>query len=201
MTVLLFLKQGRKLLKQVTGRVESVGHRTTGENIMYTRRILTVFLLVLFLCCPVLGLAEVKKEYYPSGKLRYEWNYKNGKKEGIGKEYYESGKIEKEYNFKDGKQDGITKRYYKSGELSSECTYKEGKEEGISKYYYDYESGALRAEFNYKGGKKEGISRVYYPNGEIQYIDTYKNGQRTNRKAYDEKGKLEFEQDYTYREQ
>jgi len=30
---------------------------------------------------PVLGLAELKKEYYPSGKLHYELNCKDGKQE------------------------------------------------------------------------------------------------------------------------
>jgi len=38
--------------------------------------------------------------------------------------------------------------------------------------------------------------RIYYGKGGIKYIDTYKNGQKINRKAYDRRGKLEFNQDY-----
>ena len=35
----------------------------------------------------------------------------------------------------------------------------------------------------------------------IATIDTYKNGQKINRKSYDERGKLEFDQDYPYIEE
>jgi antitoxin component YwqK of YwqJK toxin-antitoxin module len=118
---------------------------------MYTRKALTVFILTFYLYISGEGLAEVKKEYYPSGKLMAERSYRYGKREGITRIYYESGK--------------------------------------------------LRSEWNYKDGKQEGISREYYPNGEIKYVDTYKNGQRTNRKVYDEKGRLEFDQGYLYKEQ
>jgi len=52
------------------------------------------------------------------------------------------------------------------------------------------------AEANFKNEKLDGVCRTYYPNGEIQYIDTYQNGQKINRKAYDEEGKLQSDQDY-----
>ncbi|MHC4278240.1 MAG: hypothetical protein ACYSTI_13120, partial [Planctomycetota bacterium] len=34
----------------------------------------------------------------------------------VYKEYYESGQLKSEGNFKDGKQEGITKTYYESGQ-------------------------------------------------------------------------------------
>ncbi|MHC4198225.1 MAG: toxin-antitoxin system YwqK family antitoxin, partial [Planctomycetota bacterium] len=37
--------------------------------------------------------AEVRKEYYPSGQLKGEYDYKDGKQEGIAKAYYESGQL------------------------------------------------------------------------------------------------------------
>ena len=37
---------------------------------MNTKKALIFFLLGLVMLSPVLGLAEVKKEYYPNGKLR-----------------------------------------------------------------------------------------------------------------------------------
>lgn len=160
----------------------------------------------------------IVKEYYESGKLKSEWNYKNGKLEGICKTYYESGELMFKYNYKEGKQDGITrsyyrngrlkyeykyrdgklegtiKKYYRNGKLAFEWNYKDGKREGITKSYY--RSGSQRAEWNYGDNRLDGITRIYYENGGIQYIDTYKNGQKVNRKAYDSKGKLEFDQDY-----
>jgi len=63
-----------------------------------------------------------------------------------------------------------------------------------------YPSGELKIEYNYKNNRLEGITKWYYESGEILYIDTYKNGQKINRKAYDERGKLDFDQDYPYTE-
>ena len=44
-------------------------------------------------------------------------------------------KIEKDYNFKDGKRDGIGKTYYENGRLKSTETYKTGQE--INRKHYD----------------------------------------------------------------
>ena len=110
---------------------------------------LTIFCLILL--SPVVGLSEVVKEYYDSGKLKREENYKNDK------------------------QDGITKSYY--------------------------ESGALKTEIYYKNGKAEGFAKIYFESGKTYLIDTYKNDQQIERKIYDNKGKLEYEQDFPYIEE
>lgn len=93
----------------------------------------------------------------------------------------------------------MTKGYYENGNLKWESNYKNGKQEGKSKFYY--KSGKLWTERNYKNNKREGISKTYYESGGIEYIDTYKNGEKINRKAYDEEGKLKFNQDYPYTEE
>jgi|TARA_Y100000294_G_scaffold171258_1_gene184476 hypothetical protein len=54
---------------------------------------LIIFLLVTILMLPSFASAEIKKEYYPSGKLKLQGSYVNGIKEGIHNEYYESGKL------------------------------------------------------------------------------------------------------------
>ncbi len=113
--------------------------------------------------------AEVRKLYYPNGQLKLEVNFKDDKLEGI-KRYYESGKLKEEANIKDHKLEGIGKAYYKSGQL--------------------------KFKGNYKDGKLHGLTKEYQPKGNVLYIDTYKNGTKIHRKMYDERGKLEFEQDY-----
>ena len=133
------------------------------ENI----KVLLITFIVLVLSSPVLSSAEVKKEFYPSGKLKSEQSYINGKLEGTGKGYYESGKLEWEENYKNGKLEGISKGYY--------------------------EIGKSQAEVNFKNGKKHGILTVYSESGEIQYIETYKNGEMINRKVYDGSDKLEID--------
>jgi antitoxin component YwqK of YwqJK toxin-antitoxin module len=93
---------------------------------MFTKTILIIFLFALVLGAPALGLAEMKKEYYPSGKLHFERNYENGKLEGIIKEYYESGKLQYERNFQNGKLEGISREYYESGKLQYERNFQNG---------------------------------------------------------------------------
>ena len=55
---------------------------------------LIVLLLASMVILPSFASAEIRKEYYPSGKLKSEENYINGKKEGISKWFYESGKLD-----------------------------------------------------------------------------------------------------------
>ena len=47
--------------------------------------------------------AEVKKEFYPNGKLKAEVLFKNGKAEGIGKGYYENGNLNIEITYNNNK--------------------------------------------------------------------------------------------------
>ncbi len=133
------------------------------ENI----KVLLITLIVLVLSSPVLSFAEVKKEFYPSGKLKSEQNYINDKLEGTGKGYYESGKLQWEENYKNGKIEGIARGYH--------------------------ENGKLQAEANFKNGRKHGTLTVYSESGEIQYVETYKNGEMINRKVYDGSDKLEID--------
>ena len=157
-------------------------------------------------------------EYYKSGELRFEFNYKNGKYEGISREYYNSGKLSAETNFKNGIRDGISKEFYESGAVKKEAQYinnklewvkeyyergklkrvwgyKAGKREGMTRGYY--ESGKLSGEVNFKDDKLDGISKLYYENGMLKQVDTYKNGKVIGRKAYNINGEPECEQDFS----
>lgn len=80
------------------------------------------------------------KEYYKSGKLKGEGNFKDGKLEGTVKQYYESGKLKADWNFKNGTLEGISKRYYESGGIRYIDNYKNGQK--INRKSYD-EQGKL----------------------------------------------------------
>jgi len=164
----------------------------------------------------------IVREYYESGKLKAEWNYEKGKPDGICKTYYESGELMFEYNYKDGDREGITrsfymsgrlkyeykyrggkldgtvKKYYRNGNIAFVWKYKDGKREGIAKSYS--KNGSLKAKWNYKDDQLNGMIRIYYKSGGIKYIDTYRGGYKVNRKAYEQRGKLEFDQDYPFDE-
>ena len=52
--------------------------------------------------------------YHPSGELKSEVNYKNGKKDGLGKWYFKSGKLKYQGTWKNGIQEGDESAYYES---------------------------------------------------------------------------------------
>ena len=134
------------------------------------------------------------KEYYESGNLMEETNYKNGKREGISRWYYETGILKGERNYKEDKLDGIIKWYYDTGSLGTEFNYKNGKLEGLTKLYW--ENGNLKAEHYYENGKREGTNKQYYNSGELRFIYTFKNGKRISKKTYSLSGNFLSEQIY-----
>ena len=82
-----------------------------GDTMIDLKKVLAVFLLALCFGNACVRLAEVKKEYYPSGKLKLETTYRDGKKDGIEKIYFESGKLRGETPYKDGKKEGKMRLY------------------------------------------------------------------------------------------
>ncbi len=66
--------------------------------------------------------AEVRKEYYESGQLQGEGNYKDGKQEGIAKYYHENGQLQAGANFKNGVIIS-EKKYDSDGNLEFEQDY------------------------------------------------------------------------------
>jgi antitoxin component YwqK of YwqJK toxin-antitoxin module len=92
----------------------------------------------------------------------------------VGCTWYNNGQLSAEYNYKEGKRDGISCGWYPSGQLLSECNYKEGKRDGICREWYA--SGQLEFERNYKEGKRDGIRRRWYANGQLLSECNYKAG-------------------------
>ncbi len=66
--------------------------------------------------------AGVPRDYYESGQLEGEYNFKDGKPEGVAKTYYENGQLQGEVNFKNGIMIS-QKRYDSDGNLESDQDY------------------------------------------------------------------------------
>ncbi len=136
------------------------------------------------------------KQYYESGKLFYERAEVDGKKNGIEKVYFETGALKQEALFTDGKKTGAVKTYYESGKLKEENPYINDIANGIAKSYF--ESGKLSGEVPITGGTINGICKYYFENGKLKqespYTDGWMNG---TSKEYDENGKLTSETSYT----
>lgn len=131
---------------------------------------------------------DIRKQFYPSGKLWEEGFYKNGKEEKW-REYYESGNLKSERFYKNGVIDGISKEYYKDGAVRFEWLHKDGKLDGVRKGYY--ENGAVESEWPYKDGKLNGIMKSYDEKGNVQSEKAYRDGMPIDsEKLYDVKGNV-----------
>ena len=108
-------------------------------------------LLIIFLAVSSSILAqsnkeEVKKTFFPNGKLESVGTYFNGKKNGYYREYYSSGQLWKEWFFVDGKEENLSYWYFEDGTKSMEWNYVHGLLQGVSKWYYG--TGELWSDIN-----------------------------------------------------
>jgi uncharacterized protein len=130
---------------------------------------------------------DVRKDYYPDGKVKIAATYnKDGQPEGVRREYAPDGTIEKSYIFRNGimigegivtekgERDGSWKEYYDDGKLRAEGKYSKDVREGGWKFYH--QNGMVSQEGNYMKGKPEGEWRWYYPDGETWREELYYNG-------------------------
>jgi uncharacterized protein len=130
---------------------------------------------------------DVRKDYYPDGKVKIAASYnKAGQLEGVRREYSPDGSVEKSYIFRNGimigegivtekgERDGFWKEYYDDGKIRAEGKYNKDVREGAWKFYH--ENGATEQEGVYVNGKPEGDWRWYYMGGEVLREETYYNG-------------------------
>lgn len=103
------------------------------------KKILIFCLLIIVVSCK-----QVRKEYYPNGKVKSEGQFKEGRWNGYFKEYYKNGNIKVSSFFNDGKQTGLTKVYYENGELDRVLTYEDDLLQGKSIFYY--QDGGVKME-------------------------------------------------------
>ncbi len=142
------------------------------------------------------------QKIYRNAKLRLEINFKDDTMVG-SKIYDEKNNVIQESYY----PDEITEKRmiyipynYDTNETLSvpvlfmEENFKDDKLEGKTTIYRP--DGSVSVEWNYHNDKPDGVTKVYYHSTVVQYADTYKDGVKINRKAYDEEGKLKFEQNY-----
>ena len=78
---------------------------------------------------------NIRRTYYPDGKIHKEIVTNNGTKSGISKEYYKNGQVFQEVNYVANLREGIARRYFDTGVLSQETPYKNDRMHGIQKKY------------------------------------------------------------------
>jgi antitoxin component YwqK of YwqJK toxin-antitoxin module len=119
---------------------------------------------------PITGIIFKK---YPNGKLKFEHEFKDGKKNGIAKDWYENGQLLGEMLFKNGNEEGLFKLFDENGDVFNEINYKNGRQDGLQRLWHN---GNLIHEINFKDGKQNGLERSWYDNGQLTWETNYKNG-------------------------
>ncbi|NVO01485.1 MAG: toxin-antitoxin system YwqK family antitoxin [Bacteroidetes bacterium] len=146
------------------------------------------------------------KEFYETGEIKNEGEYKDGKKIGPWKYYHRNGKTEQigQYN-KKGLPTGLWKWFYESGNILREENMENGLEEGMMTEYADttgaiitkgdfiegyeegfwfYELGDYKEEGNFKNGKKDSIWKTYYPDKSLLFEGKYTDDNPDGRHTY-----------------
>tara|TARA_R110002020_G_scaffold72329_1_gene186240 strand:- start:1117 stop:1635 length:519 start_codon:yes stop_codon:yes gene_type:complete len=118
------------------------------------------------------------RRYWSNGNLRYEWEYKDGKRvDGLSYGYYEDGKIKTSIEWKDGKVDGYRTEYWESGNKLQKIHQKQYNNKGIGAmdgvfhhgpYTCWHETGEIEQRGIRVNGKEEGLKIWYNRDGTIQ---------------------------------
>ncbi|MDD3740699.1 MAG: hypothetical protein PHH30_05605 [Bacteroidales bacterium] len=147
--------------------------------------------------------AEIKKSYFPNGKIQYEGAFLENTPVGIHKEYDAQGKVIdlKEYSSEgnlygtgffdeNGNRTGLWKLYDRFFDYYyAEGNFKNGLQ--VDKWIYYYPNGKIEQEGYYIDGKADKDWVWYYPNGMTKLEEIYISGKHEgNYVEYDSTGNI-----------
>ena len=135
-----------------------------------------------------LAKLEVKKEYYPDGKVKIKATYNDeNKPEGVWREYNEEGEVEKSFIYKNGivigagiiteqgEKVGAWKEYFDNGILKGEGYY--DKDLRVGPWIYYHQNGEIEQQGIYDSlGRPEGEWNWYYSSGILHRKEHFKEG-------------------------
>lgn len=88
--------------------------------------------------------------------------------------YFKNGQMQTEWNFTNGKENGLATWWHENGLKKLEEKYKFGEKTGL-RTEWD-ENGRKQSEQNYKYGRRNGLMITWDTDGNITSVKTYKNG-------------------------
>lgn len=137
------------------------------------------------------------REFYPSGKVFIQGQFRKGRQEGDWTYYFENGQVNRKSTYKDGKPNGNWEVHRADGTLSAKRGFKDGLRNGdwIS---YDESGKKPRTEEHYVDGNSDGVWKTWYPNGQLKAQVSFKKGKRDGLSAeFDEKGQKTVEAEWS----
>ncbi|HET9487885.1 MAG TPA: tetratricopeptide repeat protein [Chryseosolibacter sp.] len=106
------------------------------------------------------------KNYFGTGQLQSEGNYRKGKAHGLWKYYNRFGKRVSEYNYLDGLLQGKATDYFASGEKKFVMEYQDNELHGFFQEFYRH--GTVKHEGWFQKGNREQQWLSYYPDGTLE---------------------------------
>ncbi len=150
--------------------------------------------------------------WYKPGCLRYEGDYKDGKRANHWIWYYRNGRKSHDCYYNKNELDGTYTTWYMNGRKKFECSYLKGEREGKLMIWYwngqKYEEGTYtEGSYKLEGYWREdgtqtitdgnGVMESFYYNGNQLAVGKYLNGYRTGRWVwYYENGRTREEGEY-----
>jgi len=129
--------------------------------------------------------------WYENGQIKFQGNFKDGKKEGKLTWWYDNGQIESEQNWKDGKKEGKLTWWDDNGQIKNEQNWKDNIPEGNWTSWF--ENGLQSGEGSFKDGT--GTFLQLHENNQKSYEVIYKDG-LGKRTRWHENGRIKFEGNY-----
>ncbi len=121
------------------------------------------------------------KQFYSKRTLTYEATFKNGVREGLMKSYYPSGKVRQTFWYRNGMKEDTAVWFYEEGNVFRKTPFKRDSMNGVQIQYY--KSGAIRARMAFLNGLRKPWLEEYtsdgkkitdYPEVTIKTKDSYK---------------------------
>ena len=157
-------------------------------DVMLQRKILMVFLMLVFWAYSEGCVKKTKEEHYSNGKLKAIYSYNDkGLLDGVVKKYYPNGVLNSEATYKNDVREGILKKYDQNGYLVVVANFKDDKLDGLVNNFYN--NGKLRREANFKDDKNEGMEKEYYEDGNLKQASNYAYDKILFEACYDGNGK------------
>jgi len=103
------------------------------------------------------------KQFYSKSTLTYEATFKNGIREGLMKSYYPSGKVRQTFWYKNGMKEDTAVWFYEEGNIFRKTPFKRDSMNGVQIQYYH--SGALRAKMEFVNGLRKPWLEEYTNDG------------------------------------
>ncbi|MCH9630111.1 MAG: hypothetical protein S4CHLAM37_01040 [Chlamydiia bacterium] len=135
------------------------------------------------------------KKWYPDGKQKLCYNYKNGDFDGSQEEFFQNGNIKIRAHYKDGEKHGEFTEFFEDGNLQLQVTYEEGKKQG--ELFEWYANKQMKTKWRLKDDDLHGIQTQWHPDGKMKMQVCYEDGKKQgDYKMWNLEGDLVFQANY-----